>query len=510
MDLLSFDISSILTLDVILAVVAGTFIGMIIGALPGLGAVIALVLILPFTFIMPPLVAILLLLATYQAAEYGGSISSVILGIPGTAAAVATVQDGAPMAKQGFPGRALGYSLGASTVGGLCGGLVLLFIAEPVSSIALQFSSSEFFLIALLGLVAITALASASVVKTIISVVLGLMVGTVGIDMFTGQPRFDGGNVVLYDGVSLVVVMVGMFAFSELLVMVENGNRSKSALRRQDLKTGLSFSLWKKIFKPTMTGSAIGSAIGVIPGMGAGTASWFAYGVAKKMSRSPETFGKGNPEGIAAPEAANNAVVGGAIVPLLTLGVPGSATTAIVLGAFIIQGIQPGPLLFENEPRLVYGILFGFLLTTIAMYIIGRLVTPLFSRVLSVPTRYLIPLVSLLSIVGVYASSAVMLEVWLALGIGIITFLLKRFDFSTTAFILAFVLSGLIEENLRRTLLLSDGSLGVFVTRPYSLGLVIVMAGLALWTVYGVLKRRKMDREQKEPAASVETSERPR
>ena len=490
MDLFAVDVGSLLTLGVLLAVLAGTLLGLVVGALPGLGAVVALSLVLPFTYVMDPLAAILLLLAAYQAAEYGGSISSIVLGIPGTAAAVATREDGFPLAKKGLPGRAMGISLIASTVGGLAGGLVLLFVSEPVTRVALQFSSAEFFLIAVVGLLALTAISFKSKIKMWISIVLGLMVSTVGIDLASGVARYTGGTAELANGVSLVVVMIGLFAFPELFSMVENPIRSGPPRQRGSFNAWLSLRELRGIGKPIGIGSTIGSLIGIIPGMGAGTASWFGYGLARRFSKKPGEFGKGSPEGIAAPEAANNAVVGTSMVPLLTLGVPGSAVGAIVMGAFIIQGIEPGLTLFETNTELVYGILVGFLLTTVATYVLGLSLTPAFTRALKVPMHILVPVILLLSILGVYAAAALMFEVWLALAIGLAVFVLNRFDFSTSGFVLAYVLGGLIEENFRRTLQLSDGSLLVFVTRPWAAALIAVMALALGWMVVSSIRGR--------------------
>lgn len=491
MDLFGFDIGALFSLDVLFAIVAGTLIGLIVGALPGLGAVVALVLVLPFTYVLEPLVSILLLLAAYQAAEYGGSISSIVIGIPGTAAAVATREDGFPMAKQGFPGRAMGFSLAASSVGGIAGGLVLLFIAEPITEIALQFSSAEFFLIAIMGLIALTTITSKSKIKMWISIVAGLMVSTVGIDLASGVARYTGGSPELSSGVPLVVVMIGLFAIPELLSMVENKFKPGDLGQKGSLSAWLPLKDLRAIGKSTTVGSGIGAFIGIIPGMGAAVASWFAYDASRKLSKKPELFGKGSPEGIAGPEAANNAVVGTSMVPLLTIGIPGSASNAIIMGAFIIQGIEPGPALFETNTDLVYGILVGFLFTTVATYLLGLSLTPAFARALKVPTHILVPLVLLLSILGVYATSALMFEVWLALAIGAIIFTLNRFDFATSGFVLAYVLGGIIEENFRRTLQLSDGSLLVFVTRPWAGALVAIMALMIGWMIYSSIRGRR-------------------
>ncbi|WP_274626266.1 tripartite tricarboxylate transporter permease [Arvimicrobium flavum] len=483
MDFLAFDFASLFSLANLSAIALGTLVGLIIGALPGLGATIAIVLLLPLTYSMSPLASILLLVAAYQGAEYGGSISSIVLGIPGTPAAVATVLDGNAMAKQGLPGKALGYSLLSSTIGGIVGGLVLAFLAVPLARLAVRFSDPEFFLIGIAGLLAVAALSSKSALKSAISVVLGLMVGTIGLDTFTGALRFTFGRLELLEGVGMVALLTGMFAFSEIFAIISHDLHKRYVASTERVSTGLTWKEFKSIFAPTMTGAGIGSLVGLFPGMGAGPASWFAYIQAKKMSRSPQTFGHGNPEGIAAPESANNAVVGGNLVPLMALGIPGSPATAIILGAFIIHGIQPGPNLFTNSADLAYGLFYGFLLTTVAMYLAGRLVTNMFARALTISNIYLVPIILTLSIVGVYAAHSLFFELWLALGVGMLCFILRQLDYSMPSFILAFILSPIIEESLRRSMLLSDGSYSIFVTRPYALTILLLIVAFLAFTM---------------------------
>jgi putative tricarboxylic transport membrane protein len=350
-----------------------------------------------------------------------------------------------------------------------------------------RFSDPEFFLIGVLGLIAVAALSSADGIKSAISVLLGLMLGTVGLDVFTGAQRFTLGRLELMDGISMIALLTGMFALSEVLVMVSEDLHKRYSAGKTKVSTHLTWQEFKNTFRATMLGSAIGSVVGLFPGMGAGPASWFAYIQAKRNSKSPETFGKGNPDGIVAPEAANNAVVGGALVPLLALGIPGSPATAIVLGAFIIHGIEPGPNLFRGDTDLVYGIFYGFMLATVLMYIAGRLVTNLFARSLTIPNIYLIPIILILSIVGVFASQALHFNLWFALAIGVISFFLKKLHYSLPSFVLAFILSPIIEESLRRSLVLSDGSFSIFFTRPYSIAILVVMAlfvGSAAWRLY--------------------------
>lgn len=490
MNFLEFDFQSLFDVSNLLAIAIGTFVGLLIGALPGLGATVAIVMLLPFTYGMEPLASVLMLVAAYQGAEYGGSISSIILGIPGTPAAAATLLDGNALSRRSSPGKALGYSLAASTVGGLFGGLVLLLLSVPLSAIALRMSDPEFFLIGILGLIAVAGLGSADLVKSFISVVLGLMAGTIGIDVISSELRYTLGRPELLEGLNIVAVLVGIFAVSEILDMISKDLRRTFVTDRSGLSTHISLREFLSVRRAFGLGSALGSIIGIIPGLGAGTSAWFSYSLAKRLSRNSESFGQGNPEGIAAPESANNATVGGAMLPLITLGIPGSPATAVILGAFIIHGITPGPSIFGTEKTLVYGIFYGFLLATVAMFVIGKLLTPLFARVLTTPNYILIPTVFLLALMGTYASNYLMFDLWVALGLGAVAFVMRKLDFSAAAFILAFVLSPIIEESLRRALLISDGSYAMFVTRGYSLTILLIIIMILGWSVYAYLGRR--------------------
>lgn len=473
----------------VIAIIIGTFVGLLIGALPGLGITIAIVLLLPLTYMMSPLASILLLLAAYQSAEYGGSISSIILGIPGTPPAAATVLDGYPMSKNYSPGKAISYSLTASVVGGIFGGLVLIFLSIPLSKFAIKLYDPEFFLLGILGLLGVAALGSEDKIKSLISVVMGLMVGMIGMDMFSGQRRFTEGYLELMSGVSLIAVVVGVFALTEIFAMISNNLEKKYKADASTLKGGLTFSEIKRIIKPIGIGSTVGVIVGIFPGMGSGPSAWFSYALAKKASRTPETFGQGNPEGIAAPESANNATVGGSLLPLLTLGIPGSPATAIIMAAFIIHGIRPGTQIFEGDTSLVNGIFAGFIVTTIFLYIVGRTLTPLFSRVVIITADKLVPIVLMLALVGVFVSNRLIFDVWVALIIGIVFFFFKLLHYSLPSFVLGFILSPIIEEGLRRTLVLTDGSYAVFVTRSYSLIILAVILLIIALSVYQTLKK---------------------
>lgn len=491
METLFNDLTNLFTITNILCILLGTIVGMVFGALPGLGTVIAVALLLPVTFTLPPLAGILMLLATYQAGEYGGSISAILLGVPGTPQAAATVLDGYPMAQNKSPGKALSYSLVSSSIGGIFGGLVLIFVSVPLAKFALNFGSPEYFLLGVIGLMAVGLLSGTDKIKSSIAVILGLIAGTVGIDTLTGVSRATFNQPELMDGVNLVAFLVGMFAISELFMMISKGLNNKYVADRSTLKTGLTWAELKGIVKSTTIGSLIGAGTGILPGIGGGASCWFAYAVVSKTSKDPEAFGKGSPEGIAAPESSNNASAGGALVPFLALGIPGSAAIAIIMGAFIMHGIQPGPNVFTAERDLVYGIFYGFILTTIAMYLIGRVLTPMFSRVLVVPNSFLVSIVLVLCLIGIYASKGAFFDLWLALGIGILFYILKRLNYPVSSVIIAYVLAPIIEENFRRSLTLSNGNYDVFFSSVYAIALVIMIVAALGASVYADFKKRR-------------------
>lgn len=476
----------------ILVMIIGTLAGMLIGALPGLGPSIGVALLLPFTYHLSPIAALLLLTALYQAAEYGGSISSILLSTPGTPAAVATLMDGYPMTRKGYPGKALGYSLTASTIGGFFGIAVLMLLSQPLAEFALRFGAPEYFALGVFGLTAVASLSSKKLGKSFLSALLGLLIATVGMDVFTGYARFDFGRPELLEGFRLLPIMIGLFAVSEVFKIIGEELGQKVEQKIQSFRVWITGKELKAVLKPTIVGSLIGSFVGVFPGMGAGPASWFAYNEAKRMSKRPETFGEGNPEGIAAPEAANNAAVGGALVPLLTLGIPGSPTTAIMMGALIIQGIQPGPEIFTKNPELVYGLFVGLLIATGLMWLFGLLTTSFWSRAVAIPPSVLAPAILLVSFIGAYASRNLLFDVWVALIFGIIGYLFRKFEYSLPTLVLGFILGNMVEANLRRSLLLSDGSYMIFLTRPIALIiLLLALASLASFLI-------RLNREKKQ------------
>ncbi|OEY66108.1 tripartite tricarboxylate transporter permease [Marinobacter sp. X15-166B] len=479
------------------AIALGLFVGMLLGALPGLGMIIGITLLLPLSYSMDPASSILMLLAVYQGAEYGGSISAIVLKIPGTAMAAPIMFDGVPMAENKSPGKALAYSLYGSTFGGLFGGAVLIFFSEPVARFALKLADPEIFWLSGLGLFAVVTLGGGNVSKTAISVILGLFVGTMGIDLFSGIPRFTMDSPSLLEGPNLIAVVVGLFAISEVLNMNTKNMNLSFKFEKKDMKTSLTFREMLQTVKAMFAGSFIGSVIGVLPGVGSVISSWLAYSGVKKLSRQPETFGKGNPEGIAGPDASNNATVGGALLPFLALGIPGSASIAIIAGAFIIHGITPGPQMIRNNPELINALYIGFIFTTIGMFFMGRFMTTLFAKALVTPNALLAPAIVASSLMGVYSSSGNFFDIWLMLGLGVVAFFLRKLDYSVAGFILALVLSPIIEKSFRRALVITDGDFSAFYSRPYSQVLLVIIAGMILYMFYGQIRNLMKARARK-------------
>jgi putative tricarboxylic transport membrane protein len=381
----NYDFSFIFNISTIVGEVIGAVLGMVLGALPGLGATIGCALLIPLTFHMDPKVAIVTLCSLYMSSCYGGSISSVLLGIPGTSGAVATVIDGFPMSKRGFPGKALGYSLHASTVGGLVGWVFLAFLTVPLSKLALSLADPELFIIGLIGLVSVSALGAVDPWKCVISLLLGLIVGVVGVDFYTGATRYTFGSIPLGDGVSLVALFTGFYALSDMLDLCMGDLGARSITDTKKLKCSISWSEFKNVLPVIFKSGIIGTIFGIVPGLGGGPASFYSYSEAKRKDKEPETFGQGNPRGLSACESSNNAVVSGGMITLLTLGIPGTSTVAIISGALMMHGITPGPDLMNSNSALVYTIFWGILFSIIAMFLLGKYTTSICARVLVYP-----------------------------------------------------------------------------------------------------------------------------
>ncbi|MET3698580.1 putative tricarboxylic transport membrane protein [Bacillus oleivorans] len=468
--------------EVILLVIAGVIVGIIIGALPGLTATMGVALFLPVTFGMDAVTGILLLIGVYFGSIYGGSISAILLNTPGTPASAATALDGHVLTQQGKAGKALGIAAIASAAGGLLSALLLIFISPQLAEIALNFSAPEMFGLALFGLSIISSISGGSILKGLIAGMVGLVISTIGMDPMTSYPRFTFDQLSLLNGLNFIPVMIGLFAVSEALVTMEEELRGKGTINKVIASYILpKWSELKHLWGTMIRSGFIGSFIGIIPGAGADIAAFVSYNEANRFAKKEEkdSFGKGNPKGVAAAEAANNGVTGGAMVPLLTLGIPGDAVAAVLLGALIVQGIQPGPQLFTTSADLVYTLFAGMLVANVLMLIFGLSGIRLFTKILKVPKNILAAVIIVLSVVGSYAISNNFFDVYTMLGAGIIGYFMKKFGFPASPIVLALILGPMAESELRRALVMSEGSYSIFFTRPISL-LFIILAILSL------------------------------
>jgi putative tricarboxylic transport membrane protein len=477
LDNLLLGFSTIANMPAFMAIFSGVLIGILCGVLPGLSASTAVALMVPFTFGMDPMVAVLLLVSVYLAGEYGGSITAIAIGTPGTPAAAATMLDGYELTKQGKPGFALTTSVVASSIGGMIGAIVLFAFSEPLANVALSFGAPEYFSLAVFGLAIIASLASENLLKGFLVMFIGLFLKTIGLDGFTGEERYTFGITKLMDGISFIPALIGLFAMSSVFYDIEKGFSSARGVT-------LSFAMPKireltRLWKVYLHSSILGSIIGVLPGAGATITSFICYNEVKRFSKNKDQFGKGCLEGVAAPEAGNNAVVGGSLVPLLTLGIPGSATSAVLLGALMLHNIQPGPLLFQTNGEVVYCIFAGLFVACIVQLFLGLIGVPLWIKVISAPKPLLLSVIAIISVVGSYGYSNSIVDVWSMFGFGLLGYALKKFDFPVSPIILALVLGGILEENFRRALIISGGDYSIFVTHPISVGLLI-MAVLSL------------------------------
>ena len=474
--------TTILTPFNLLMMNIGIVAGIIIGALPGLSVVIAITILLPVTFGLESIPGMYLLLGAYCGATFGGSISAILINTPGTPAAAATVLDGYRMAQNGRAGDALRCALTASTVGGVLSCFSLIFIAPALAKIALNFGPAEYFALCLFGLTIVVGISGDNIFKGLIMAGLGLFASTVGIDATEGMPRFMFGNSYLLSGFSAAVVMLGVFAISEVLDKSRQGvadAKVDSTYAKATIKYREIFSYWK-----TMLRSAIyGIGIGAIPGTGGAISAFLSYNEAKRRSKHPDRFGTGEVEGIIAPETGNNAVTGATLIPLLTLGIPGDTAVAVLFGALTMQGIIPGPELFSGDKFWVYCIMGGLLLINVFMFFQGTLFNRLFANVAKIPFSVLVPSIVIFCVIGGFSAANNTFNVFVLLCFGLLGYIMKRFGFPLAPMTIALVLGQLTENNLRRSLILSQGSISIFFTRPLSL-VFMTIAALSLLYPY--------------------------
>jgi putative tricarboxylic transport membrane protein len=467
----------------------GSLIGTLVGVLPGIGPLAALALLLPVTFTLTPVAGLAMLAAIFYGAMYGGSTTSVLVNIPGEAASVVTTLDGHQLARQGRAGAALGIAALGSFIAGTASIVLLTFFAPALAAIAIRFGPPENFGLMVLGLVCTLYMITGSAVKGVLTIALGFLAAAIGIDVVNGRDRFTFGSVNLTAGIELLAVVIGLFGVAEILANVETIARNTLVAERI---RGLwpTAADWRASWKPILRGSGLGFLLGLVPGGGPVTAAFMSYAVERRMARDPTRFGKGAIEGVAGPESANNAAVGGSMIPLLSLGIPGNAVTALLLGALVIQGIQPGPLFMTQRPDLFWGVVASMYVGNVFLLLLNLPLVGLWVQLLRVPYRVLFPIVLLLAIVGTYSANKNVFDLWVMLGFGVAGYALRKLEYDLAPFVIAFVLAPLLEQSLRQSLVMSPDGAMILVQRPVTAGLLVASAVLV-----GLMFRRKQRSE---------------
>lgn len=474
-----------LTIGAVLLCFLGTVVGIIFGFLPGLSATMGVALMMPFTFGMPLVNSMALLLGVYCGGIYGGSITAILIRTPGTPASAATVLDGYPLTQQGLAKRALDTATLSSLLGGLFSCVILILLARRVANFALSFGNAEYFAVGIFGLSMVTALSSKNIRKGIVSCILGFMLSTIGLDSLSGATRFTLGNIYMMAGIETVTALVGLFAISEFFSKLQGVGKKgpDSTIAKYGGKGMHIFDLVKNHWGNLLRSSIIGTIVGIIPATGSGTAGWISYNEAKRASKDPDSFGKGNVDGIIASESSNNAVTGGALIPLLTLGVPGDTVTAVLLGALMLQGITPGPMLFVQRPDEVNTIYVLMILANVFFAILGVTCVPLFVKVLKVPSSALMAGVLALCCIGAFAVRGYVFDIQCALVLAIVGYLFNKTDYPIPPVLLGLLLGKTIESNFRRAMTQTDGDWTVFFTRPICCALLVISIAAFCWPI---------------------------
>lgn len=483
----------IFQLPVLLMLLLGTFLGLIFGAIPGLTATLALILLLPVTFGMEPAVGMAVLGALYIGGVSGGKIPAILLNMPGTPSSIATTFDGYPLCQQGYPGKALTYAIASSFTGGMISLIALILLAPSLAFITLRFQSYEYFLLGVFGLTVVSSTTGKSIIYGLISGTLGLMIATIGGDPLSGVTRFAFGTRALRGGVELLVAMIGLFVMTEVFAQCADVDKKYSFFSAKLDSMRLEIKILLSQAKNAIRSSLIGLGLGMLPGAGGTIASFIAYDQAKKASKTPEKFGTGILDGIVAAETSNNAVSGGAYIPTITLGIPGNTVTAVILAGLITHGISPGPSLFRNEVQLVYAIFMGLLVSNIFMFILQHTVMIRFFKwALRIPKTILLPLIMLMSIAGTYNIRYSINDLWVMVIFTVLGYLLLNTGFPLTPMILGLILGPIMERSLRTAMMASGGSVVPFFTRPFSLALVVLtVASLGLTLFFKRLERNR-------------------
>ena len=480
------------TLENILWINIGVFVGSVFAAIPGLSVILCVILFLPVTYTMTAIPGMMFLLGIYCAGGYGGSVSAILINTPGTPHAAATMLDGHPLSRQGRTKAALKIALYASTFGGVFSALMLLFLGPQVAKIAAQLGTAEYFMVCVFGLTIIAGVSGKSIIRGLVSACLGLLISCVGTDPMTSYDRFTFGIPRLYLGLDLAVCLIGLFALVEILAKAEKklGElRLDTAKMHDDGK--ITRQEFKRMIRPVLMSSLLGVMVGIVPGTGASEASWFSYNTAKNLSKHPEEFGKGSVEGIAAAESANNAVTDATLIPLLTLGIPGDGTVAIMLSALMINGLNPGLSLFTTDGDIMYAIMLGLILVNIFMLIQGKFLTTLFAKVVSIPQEILTPIIVIFCFAGAYSVNENYFDVAVALVFGALAWVLRKLDLPPVPILLGLVLGRMTETNFRRALLISNGDPSIFLQSIYcKIFLALIIIAVAA-IVRGKLKEQK-------------------
>ncbi|MBM6885719.1 tripartite tricarboxylate transporter permease [Pseudoflavonifractor phocaeensis] len=480
------------TLENILWINIGVFVGAVFAAIPGLSVILCVILFLPVTYTMTAIPGMMFLLGIYCAGGYGGSVSAILINTPGTPHAAATMLDGHPLSQQGRTKAALKIALYASTFGGIFSALMLLFLGPQVAKVAAQLGTAEYFMVCVFGLTIIAGVSGKSIIRGLVSACLGLLISCVGTDPMTSYDRFTFGIPRLYLGLDLAVCLIGLFALVEILAKVEKKRGDLHMDTRKIKDDGkITRQEYKRMARPVLMSSIIGVLVGIIPGTGASEASWFSYNTAKNLSKHPEEFGHGSVEGIAAAESANNAVTGATLIPLLTLGIPGDGTVAIMLSALMINGLNPGLSLFTTDGDIMYAIMLGLILVNLFMFLQGKFLTSLFAKVVSIPQEILTPIIVIFCFAGAYSVNENYFDVAVALVFGVLAWVLRKLDLPPVPILLGLVLGRMTETNFRRALLISNGDPSIFVQSIYcKIFLALIIVAVAA-IIRGKLKEQK-------------------
>ncbi|WP_025640396.1 tripartite tricarboxylate transporter permease [Schnuerera ultunensis] len=467
-------LNNAVSLASLIAIVIGTSLGLFVGAMPGLSATMAIALLLPITFGMDPATGISMLASLYMGAMYGGSIAAILIKTPGTPAAAATVMDGYPLNEQGKAGKAFGISLFASLIGGVLSSIALMTIAPLLGNLALQFGPVELFAVAVLGITIIGSLSQGSTLLGLLSGAIGLLLALVGMDPITGTPRFTFGSIYLFSGIPYTVALIGLFSIPQAIRLIERDEKVKKAINSFTDKMLPTLDELKLIIPNTIRSSIIGIVTGIIPGTGGDTACWFAYNEAKRFSKNKDKFGKGSIEGLSAAESANNAVVGGALIPTLTLGIPGSSATAIIMGGLMVHGIMPGPTLMTEHAGITYTLIWALLFSSIAMFGLGLIFTRLAINVTKISNKILAPVIIILCVIGSFAINNSIFDVYLMFAFGILGYFMNKINMPTAPMVVGMILGQMLDTSLHQSLLIGQGSWMVFIKNPISAVLLAI------------------------------------